>query len=220
MTENELFEGLRDAVIRGDPQTAVSLAERVVQEGLDPIKAYEEGLRAGITQVGEGFSKGDLFLPDLAIAADTMKTAGEILEREIHRRGTSRATIGSIVIGTVAGDLHDIGKTIVGTMLNTRGFEIIDLGVNVSKEAFVEAVAEHEPILLGMSSLLTITAKELKEVINELSARGLRDQVKVMVGGGAVTPEFAEQIGADGYGQDAEQAVRLARSLAGLDQPK
>ena len=188
----------------------------MVEKGLDPVAAYENGLRAGITEVGDGFSKGELFLPDLAIAADTMKAAGEVLEEEIQRRGTSRATVGAIVMGTVAGDLHDIGKTIVGTMLSTRGFEVIDLGVNVSKEAFVQAVAEHKPLLLGMSSLLTITAKELKDVIIELTERGLRNQVKVIVGGGAVTSEFAEQIGADGYGQDAEQAVRIARSLAGL----
>jgi methylmalonyl-CoA mutase cobalamin-binding domain/chain len=165
--------------------------------------------------VGEGFSSGELFLPDLAIAAETMKAAGAILETEIQRRGTSRAAIGKVVIGTVAGDLHDIGKTIVSTMLNTRGFEIIDLGVNVSREAFVQAVKEHKPVLLGMSSLLTITAKHLGEVIDALEEHGLRDQVKVIVGGGAVTADYAEGIGADGYGQDAEQAVRVAQQLAG-----
>jgi methanogenic corrinoid protein MtbC1 len=154
-------------------------------------------------------------LPDLAIAAETMKAAGAILEEEIQRRGTARAAIGKVVIGTVSGDLHDIGKTIVGTMLNTRGFEIVDLGVNVSKEAFIEAVKVHKPLLLGMSSLLTITAKHLGEVIYALEEQGLREQVKIIVGGGAVTEDYAEEIGADGYGQDAEQAVRVAKQLVG-----
>jgi corrinoid protein of di/trimethylamine methyltransferase len=215
MSENEMLVQLKDAVVRGDRTAAVDLAEQVVAAGMDPVLAYEEGLRAGITVVGEGFSSGELFLPDLAIAAETMKAAGAILEEEIQRRGTARAAIGKVVIGTVAGDLHDIGKTIVSTMLNTRGFEIVDLGVNVSKEAFVEAVKVHKPLLLGMSSLLTITAKHLGEVIAALEEQGLRDQVKVIVGGGAVTEDYAEQIGADGYGQDAEQAVRVAKQLVG-----
>jgi len=215
MSESDLLVQLKEAVVRGDRTAAVDLAEQVVSAGMDPILAYEEGLRAGITIVGEGFSNGELFLPDLVIAAETMKTAGGILEAEIQRQGTARAAIGKVVIGTVAGDLHDIGKTIVSTMLNTRGFEIVDLGVNVSKEAFIAAVKEHEPLLLGMSSLLTITAKQLGEVIYALGEAGLRHKVKVIVGGGAVTAEFAEEIGADGYGQDAEQAVRVAKQLVG-----
>jgi len=215
MSDSEMLLQLKEAVVRGDRTAAVELAEQMVSTGMDPVLAYEEGLRAGITIVGEGFSNGELFLPDLAIAAETMKAAGAILETEIQRRGTARAAIGKVVIGTVSGDLHDIGKTIVSTMLNTRGFEIVDLGVNVSREAFVQAVKEHEPLLLGMSSLLTITAKHLGDVIYALGEEGLRDKVKVIVGGGAVTADYAEEIGADGYGQDAEQAVRVAKRLAG-----
>lgn len=217
MSETELLEQLKDAVIRGDPAWAEELAKKVVAEGVDPIRAFEQGLRAGITIVGEGFSKGELFLPDLVIAADTMKAAGKILEEEIERTGVEHAKSGKVVIGTVAGDLHDIGKTIVGTMLNTRGFEIIDLGVDVSKEDFIAAVKEHRPQLLGMSSLLTITAKQLGEVIFTLGEEGVRDSVKVIVGGGAVTDDYAEGIGADGYGHDAEQGVRVARKLVGLE---
>lgn len=216
MSESEILVQLKDAVVRGDRAAAVELAEQVVAAGMDPIQAYEDGLRAGITIVGDGFSNGDLFLPDLALAAETMKAAGAVLEAEIQRRGTAREVIGKVIIGTVEGDLHDIGKTIVGTMLNTRGFEIIDLGVNVSKESFIEAVKVHEPLLLGMSSLLTITARHLGEVIYALGEQGMRDKIKVMVGGGAVTADYAEEIGADGYGQDAEQAVRVAKQLVGI----
>lgn len=215
MSDSEMLVQLKEAIVRGDRTAAVDLAEQVVAAGMDPVLAYEEGLRAGITVVGEGFSCGELFLPDLAIAAETMKAAGAILEEEIQRRGTARSAIGKVVIGTVSGDLHDIGKTIVSTMLNTRGFEIVDLGVNVPKEAFIEAVKVHKPLLLGMSSLLTITAKHLGEVIYALEEQGLRNQVKVIVGGGAVTEDYAEEIGADGYGQDAEQAVRVAKQLVG-----
>jgi corrinoid protein of di/trimethylamine methyltransferase len=215
MSDSEMLVQLKEAIVRGDRTAAVDLAEQVVAAGMDPVLAYEEGLRAGITVVGDGFSSGELFLPDLALAAETMKAAGAILEEEIQRRGTARSAIGKVVIGTVSGDLHDIGKTIVGTMLNTRGFEIVDLGVNVSKEAFIEAVKVHKPLLLGMSSLLTITAKHLGEVIYALEEQGLREQVKIIVGGGAVTEDYAEEIGADGYGQDAEQAVRVAKQLVG-----
>lgn len=216
MTETTLLNEIKDAVIRGDSSAAVELARRIVAEGVDPILAYEEGLRQGITVVGDGYSNGELFLPDLAMAADTMKAAGVILEEEIQRRGVTRKKLGTVVIGTVAGDLHDIGKTIVSTMLNTRGFEVIDLGVDVSNQEFVQAIKEHNPLILGMSSLLTITAKRLSEVIQLLEDAGLRSELKVIVGGGAVEVDFAESIGADGYGQDAEEAVRLAKRLIGV----
>lgn len=217
MSETKLFEDIKDAVVRGDTPAAVELATRIVSEGFDPILAFEQGLRAGITIVGDGFSSGDLFLPDLAMAAETMKAAGSILEEEIQRSGAVRKKLGTVVIGTVAGDMHDIGKTIVSTMLNTRGFDVVDLGVDVSNDEFIAAIKEHNPLILGMSSLLTITAKKLSEVIQVLEEAGLRSQTHVIVGGGAVTADFAEEIGADGYGQDAEQAVRIAKKLIGSE---
>jgi len=213
MSETKLLEDIKAAVVRGDTPLAVELAKEIVSEGIDPILAFEQGLREGITIVGDGFSKGELFLPDLAMAAETMKAAGSILEDEIQRSGAVRENLGTVVIGTVAGDMHDIGKTIVSTMLNTRGFDVIDLGVDVSNDEFIDAIKEHNPIILGMSSLLTITAKKLSEVIQLLDDTDLRSKTKVIVGGGAVTGDYAEEIGADGYGQDAEQAVRLAKKL-------
>jgi corrinoid protein of di/trimethylamine methyltransferase len=213
MSGKDLFDRLRDAVVRGDPAAAANLATEAVESGIDPLIAYDEGLRKGITEVGDGFACGDLFLPDLVIAADAMKGAAEILEAEITRSGGDRQALGTVVIGTAAGDLHDIGKTILGTMLNANGFDVVDVGVNVPAEDFIEAVRVNQPQVLGMSSLLTITAKELASVIEKLAEAGLRDQLKVIVGGGAVTAEYADQIGADGYGHDAELGVRLVKAL-------
>ncbi len=213
MIEKELVQGLKDAVIRGDTAQAVSLAQRVVAQGIDPITAYEEGLRAGIAKVGDDFACGEMFLPDLVIAADTMKAASSILMEEIERRGSSLARMGKVVLGTVAGDLHDIGKTIVATLFASHGFEVVDLGVNVSTEQFLRAVAEQGPQILGMSSLLTVTAKELGAVVRALEEAGLRERVKVIVGGGAVTAPFAAAIGADAYGENAELGVRVAKQL-------
>ena len=206
----------RAAVVRGDPSEAAALATEAIAGGIDPLVAYEQALREGITEVGDGFACGDLFLPDLVIAAEAMKGAAEILEAEIARTGGERQMLGTVIIGTVFGDLHDIGKTILGTMLNANGFEIIDMGVNVSVDAFVEAVRDNRPQVLGMSALLTITAKQCGTVISHLTEQGLREDLKVVIGGGAVTQEYADAIGADGYGHDAELGVRIVKELLDL----
>jgi methylmalonyl-CoA mutase cobalamin-binding domain/chain len=217
MSESELLDGLRGAVIEGNIDAAERLAKQVVAEGVDPLRAFDEGLRQGITVVGDGFACGDYFLPDLVLSAEAMKAASIVLEQEIARTGVVRERAGKVVLGTVEGDLHDIGKTIVGTLLAAHGFEVVDLGVNISAKAFLAAVREHEPQILGMSSLLTITAKELKKVIDALQEAGIRDTVKVIIGGGAVTREFADSIGADGFAHDAELAVRVAKQVLELD---
>ena len=217
MSESELLNGLRTAVIEGNIDAAERLAKQVVAEGVDPLRAFDEGLRQGIAEVGDGFASGDYFLPDLVLSAEAMKAASIVLEQEIARTGVVRERAGKVVLGTVEGDLHDIGKTIVGTLLAAHGFEVVDLGVNISAKAFLAAVREHEPQILGMSSLLTITAKELKKVIDALQEAGIRDAVKVMIGGGAVTKEFADSIGADGFAHDAELAVRVAKQMLEMD---
>jgi corrinoid protein of di/trimethylamine methyltransferase len=217
MTENEIYEGLKDAVIRGDQTTAVSLAEQSVSLGMDPVRTFEDGLKAGIAVVGDGYAKMEYFLPDLVMAAEAMKAAAVVLEEEIRKTGGERQSLGKVVIGTVSGDLHDIGKTIVGTLFTSYGFEVIDLGVDVKLDEFVQAVIDEQPEFLGMSSLLTVTAKEHANVILALGEAGLRDRVKVIVGGGAITSEYAEEIGADGYGQNAELGVRTAMELLGAD---
>jgi corrinoid protein of di/trimethylamine methyltransferase len=208
---------LKQAVIQGIPVNAVEIAQQIVDKNIDPIEAYEKGLKAGITVVGDGFASGELFLPDLVLSAETMKAASKVLEEEISRAGASRIELGKVVLGTVNGDLHDIGKTIVGTLLTSYGFDVVDLGVNISTDEFIEAVRREEPDVLGLSSLLTVTAKELAKVILALKNQGLREDVKVIVGGGAVTASYAEEIEADGYGQNAELGVRMTRVLLGLD---
>lgn len=217
MDDLELIENLKQAVIQGIPDNAIEIAQQIVDKNIDPIEAYEKGLKAGITVVGDGFASGELFLPDLVLSAETMKAASKVLEEEISRAGASRIELGKVVLGTVNGDLHDIGKTIVGTLLTSYGFDVVDLGVNISTDEFIEAVRREEPDVLGLSSLLTVTAKELAKVILALKNQGLREDVKVIVGGGAVTASYAEEIEADGYGQNAELGVRMTRVLLGLD---
>lgn len=217
MSQDELLTSLRNAIIEGKAEEAERLANQAVAIGIEPLRAFEEGLRQGITKVGDGFSKGEYYLPDLVIAAEAMKAAATVFEKEIARTGGVRQTIGTVVLGTVEGDLHDIGKTIVGTLMTAHGFEVVDLGVNVSVTTFIEAVHTHKPQIIGLSSLITITAKELKKVIEALNEAGLRDSVKVLIGGGAVTQEYANSIGADGFAHDAELGVRVAKKLLGIN---
>lgn len=212
----ELFQELKQAVIDGIPERAIKAAEKVVKDKVDPVQAFEEGLKAGISVVGAGYASGDLFLPDLVLAAETLKAGSQILEEEISKIGVQRSKQGKIVLGTVKGDLHDIGKTIMATLLTSHGFEVVDLGVDVSEEEFLEAVKREEPDVIGMSSLLTVTAKEIPRVISALKEAGLREDVKVIVGGGAVTDAYAEEVEADGYGQNAEFGVRMTKLLLGL----
>ena len=217
MNDMDVIAELKEAVVQGKPDKAVAAAQRVVELQIDPIEAFGVGLKSGISEVGDGFAAGDLFLPDLVLSAETMKAAAEILEAEISRSGTKRSKVGKVVLGTVQGDLHDIGKTIVATLLTSHGFDVVDLGVNISTDDFIETVKREKPDVLGMSSLLTVTAKELKKVISALKEHGLRQDVKVIVGGGAVTAPYAEEIEADGYGQNAEFGVRMTKVLLGIE---
>jgi methylmalonyl-CoA mutase cobalamin-binding domain/chain len=212
----DLIQELKDAVIAGIPDRAVKAAKQVVAEKIDPVQAIEQGLKAGITVVGEGYASGDLFLPDLVLAAETMKAASNILEKEIIEAGIEREKQGKIILGTVKGDLHDIGKTILATLLTSHGFDVVDLGVNVSEEEFLDAVRNEKPDVVGLSSLLTVTTKEISKVIESLKREELRGTVKVIIGGGAVTDTFAEEVEADGYGQNAEFGVRTTKLLLGF----
>jgi len=172
-------------------------------------------MTAAIKQVGDGFGKGELWLPDLVGAADAMTSATPIIEEEIKRRGITRESLGTIVIGTVYGDIHTIGKTMVATLLIAGGFVVNDLGINVTSERFVEGIKKYKADILAMSALMTMTAPEQRKVIEILKKEELRDKVKIMVGGGAITQEFANSIGADGYDPTAPGAVKLARKLIG-----
>ena len=210
----EVLENLKKAIVEYESEEAANLARRAIQEKIDPIKTLA-AMTAAIRQVGDGFGKGELWLPDLVGAADAMTSATPIIEEEIKRRGITRESLGTVVIGTVYGDIHTIGKTMVATLLTAEGFVVNDLGINVTSERFVEGIKKYKADILAMSALMTVTAPEQRKVIETLKKEGLRDKVKIMVGGGAITQEFANSIGADGYDPTAPGAVKLACGLIG-----
>lgn len=210
----EILENLRRAVKEYDLKGAASLAKKAMEDKVDPIKALD-ALTEAIREVGDGFGKGELFLPELISAAEALQSATPIIEEEIKKTGAKRESLGRVVAGTVFGDIHNIGKTMVCTLLTADGFEVIDLGIDVEAGRFVEAVKKHKPDILAMSALLTMTASEQQKVVEALKKEGIRDKVKVIVGGGAISEEFAKTIGADGYDATAPGGVKLARSLIG-----
>jgi methanogenic corrinoid protein MtbC1 len=209
-----LYEELKSSILHYDQERARAVAARMLDEELDPLRALD-AMTEAIRMVGEGFEREELWLPDLVGAANVMLAAAPLLEEEISRRSLKRESSGVIVVGTVYGDIHSIGKTMVCTLLTAAGFEVHDIGINIRAEAFVEAVKEYDADILAMSALMTMTAPEQIKVIGYLNESGMRDRVKVMVGGGAITAEFAESIGADGYDPTAPGAVAVARKLAG-----
>ena len=211
----ELFEAMAQSVIDGEDEDAVRLAQQVIEQGLDPLEAINQGFVAGLDEVGQQFGCGEMFLPDLVLAAEAMKAAMGVLEPELTKRGEARQMLGTVVIGTVEGDIHDIGKTLVATMLSASGFKVYDLGVNVSIQSFVDKAAEVEANLVGLSALLTTTMVKQKILIESLEEAGLRSKIKVMVGGAPVTRSWAEEIGADGFSEDAIGAVSVAKGLVG-----
>ena len=208
----EVLEDLKQAILEYEADEAASLARQAIAEGVDPMSAMD-ALTEAIRQVGDGFGAGDLFLPDLVGAAEAMQRAVPVLEEAFKGEGKERQVLGVVVIGTVAGDIHTIGKSMVATLLTAEGFAVHDLGINVPTDKFIEAVKEHQPSILAMSALLTTTAPEAKKVIDTLAEAGLRDEVKIMVGGGAITEAFAKGMGADGYDPPAPGAVEVAKDM-------
>jgi len=210
---NPIFGEMKQSVIDGDVDVAEELARRALAEGIDPLEAVNQGYLPGMQQVGIEFGAKNLFLPDVVIAAEAMKKAAAILEPEMTRLGSQRTVAGRVVLGTVKGDIHEIGKSLVGTLLSANGFEIYDLGVDVPFAKFAEKAGEVNADIVGVSALLTTTMAGQQNVIEALDDLGLRPKVKVMVGGAPVTREWADKIGADGYSGDALGAVELAKSL-------
>ena len=215
MTNERLFEDMAQAVIDGLPDKARELAEAALRAEIDPLEAIDRGFKPGMDVVGDGFANGELFIPDLMMSGEAMKAAIAALEPEMMRRKTQRQVLGRVVIGTVQGDIHEIGKTLVATMLSANGFEVRDLGVDVSAQQFLDAVRETDANVVGMSALLTTTILNQEAVIGALEEAGLREQVKVIVGGVPASPDWAEEIGADGYAENATQAVEVVKRLVG-----
>jgi len=210
----DIIQNLKNAVLEYDREAATKWAGAAVEQKIDPARALD-AMTSAVRQIGDGFGKGELFLPDLVGAADAMLGATPILEEDMRKRGSKHDSLGQVVIGTVFGDIHTIGKTMVSVMLACEGFSVHDLGINITANQFMDAIKQYEPDILAMSALLTSTALEQKKVIEMLKQEGLRDKVKVIIGGGAITKEFADSIGADGYEATAPGAAILARKLVG-----
>jgi corrinoid protein of di/trimethylamine methyltransferase len=210
---NEVLSGLTQAIIDGDPDQARALAEQGAAAGFDPLAMVEKGLRPGMDVIGERFGSGDCFLPELVMAAESMKAALTVIDPLLRASQQQKNVAGKVVLATVLGDIHEIGKTLVGTMLTASGFEVTDLGVNVPVEKIVQAVGETQADIVGLSALLTTTMQQQRRVIEALDAQGLRAACKVIVGGAPTNADWARQIEADGYGENAADAVRVARAL-------
>ncbi len=211
----DLLAQITSSLVEGDPDLTVAATRQALSAGIEPLAIINNALIPGMRTVGEKFSCGEYFLPNLIVSANGMKQAMQILEPELKARRQAIQSPGTVVIGTVHGDIHEIGKSLVATMLSANGFEVHDLGVDVPTERFVETVQETRAGLLGLSSLLTTTMDVQKRVIEALVAAGVREQVRVLVGGAPVSAKWASQIGADGYAEDAVGAVDLALRLTG-----
>jgi 5-methyltetrahydrofolate--homocysteine methyltransferase len=211
MTHDEILQGLYENTLVGNAPEVRDLVEQGLKDEMDPEKMLYEALIPSLEEVGARFERGDFFVPEMLIAARAMQGALDILRPLLAETGAK--PIGTFVMGTVKGDVHDIGKNLVNIMLEGAGFTVYDLGVNVAPEKFVEQVQEHEPDIVGFSAFLTTTMPMFKANINALQKAGIRDDVIVMVGGAPVTQEYADAVGADGYAADASTAVRLAKDL-------
>jgi len=210
---NDTLSAMRQSIIDGAPETASDLAQLAIASGMAPIDAINNGYVPGMHDVGEQFARGQMFLPDMMASAEAMRAAMSVLDPELRRLGTERPRAGVVVLGTTKGDIHEIGKILVGTLLTAHGFEVHDLGVDIAGEKFAAKARELKADIIGVSALLTTTMRNQKGVVEALEQAGLRSQVKIMVGGAPVTRRWAEEIGADGYAKDAMSAVAMAQEL-------
>lgn len=212
---SELLAELTEALVSCNPDLTVDLTRRALEEEMEPLAIINEGLVTGMDIVGQKFQDGEYFLPQMVIAANAMQQAMVLLEPELVARQQAVEVPGTLVIGTVEGDIHEIGKSLVATMMSAKGFRVHDLGVDVPAEVFVEEVKETDADLLGLSALLTTTMTAQRDVIEALEEAGIRDRVKVILGGAPISQEWADTIGADGYAEDVIGAVELSKRLVG-----
>lgn len=211
----DLFEQMKQSIIDGDQEKAAELAQQGLDAGIPAAEILDKGFVKGIEEVGDLFGRGEFFLPELVQGAEAMKAAVRVLQPVLDASKEGRKVLGTAVAGTVAGDIHEIGKTIVCSMMSAAGFEVTDLGCDVPVETFVEKVRELKPDLLLLSALLTTTMPNQQKTIEALKEAGLRDKVRVMIGGAPTTRAWADEIGADGYSEDAIGAVAVAKELLG-----
>ena len=210
----EMFERIKEAVLDGDAEQTMSLVKEALAQGADADDVIAHALVESMSAVGRDFKSGDFYIPDVLMSSRASHAALFILQSASNERAATKDR-GVVVVGTVAGDLHDIGKNIASLMLQCERFEVIDLGIDVVPEVFVQAVREHHPIVVGLSALLTTTVGEMRKVIEAIEAAGLRDDVKIYVSGLPVTQEFADEIGADHYCEDARDTIEYVKSIAG-----
>lgn len=215
MKKEQILNNMAAAVVDGDEERAVENAEQALKQEIDPLEAVEQGLSKGMNVVGRQFERGEVFLPELLMAAEAFNAAMEILNPEIEAQKKQVTRMGTILLGTVKGDMHNIGKNIVGTVLETNGFKVVDIGVDNPTLSIIEEAQKAKADIIALSSLMTTTMPAQREVLDVLEEMNLRDQFLVMVGGGPVTQEWADEIGADGYGKSAIQAVEIAKKLMG-----
>jgi len=213
LSHDDLYQKMADSVITGDAESSAALAHQSLELAIPPLESIDNGFVKGIRVVGDRFGAGELFLPELVMSAEAMKAALAILEPELAKGTSVRESQGAVLACTVQGDIHDIGKRIVCTMLSANGFTVVDLGVNVKIDRFVQEIKTRKPDIVAMSALLTTTAPNQGKVIKLLQKEGIRDQYIVMVGGAPTSLGWSKEIGADGYGENATEAVRVAKEL-------
>ena len=213
----ELFKKMAQSIIEGDSELALTLAKESINEQVNPLDAITKGFVVGVNTVGAAFGRGEAFLPELVMAGEAMKAAVGVLDPELKKRGAERKMLGKVVIATVEGDIHEIGKSLVATMLGASGFEVFDLGVDAPSDKIIGKALEVNADIIAMSALLTTTMVKQKEVIEELEKEGLRRKIKIMVGGAPVTRDWVNAIGADGFSEDAIGAVAMAKQLMGVE---
>ncbi len=210
---SRLLEKIATCILEGDPEQSAKLVKKALDEGLPPGEIMDNGLLVGMTEVGVRFRAGDMFVPEVLMSAEAMQAGTTLLRPLLLASGSKQG--GKVLLGTVKGDLHDIGKNLVAMMCEGSGFEVIDIGFNADPEKFVEAVKQHKPQVVGMSAMLTTTMRAMGYTIKALEEAGMRDQVKIMVGGAPVDSDFATRIGADGYGSNGPAGAELAKKFVG-----
>jgi 5-methyltetrahydrofolate--homocysteine methyltransferase len=211
---SRILERIATAILEGDTEAIAKLVKKALDDGMPATEIMDNGLLVGMAEVGVRFKAGDMFVPEVLMSAEAMQAGTSLIRPLLLASGSKQG--GKVVLGTVKGDLHDIGKNLVAMMCEGSGFEVVDIGFNAEPEKFVDAVKKHQPQVVGMSAMLTTTMRAMGYTIKALEEAGLRDQVKIMVGGAPVDAEFAKRIGADGYGSNAPAGADLAKKFVGI----